>query len=85
MQIEYTSLNQSPPFKKGDIVELWIASTALRAEVHAVGEQDIDLIVTGSKNTADTSADWEPVSYKKKLSLFEMCVYCQAVERGGQA
>lgn len=72
-------------FRKGDIVELWISSTALRAEVQSVGENDIYLIVTGRKNISDASAEWEPVTYKKKLTVFEMLVYCQAVKRGERA
>lgn len=72
-------------FRKGDIVELWISSTALRAEVQSVGENDIYLIVTGRKNISDASAEWEPVTYKKKLTMFEMYVYCQAVKRGVRA
>lgn len=72
-------------FHKGDIVELWISSTALRAEVQSIGEHDIYLFVTGRKSISDASAEWEPVAYKKKLTLFEMYVYCQSVNRGESA
>ena len=68
-------------FQKGDHVELLIASTILRGVVESVAENTIYLTIEQRKNIADPVDAWEPFSYEKKLSLFEMRCYCQEVRR----
>lgn len=68
-------------YKKGDHVELLIASTLLRGVVESVAENTIYLTIEQRKNISDPADDWEPLSYEKKLSMFEMRCYCQEVRR----
>lgn len=68
-------------FKKGDHVELLIATTLLRGVVESVAEDAVYLTIEQRKNFSDPTDDWEPFSYEKKLSMFEMRCYCQEVRR----
>lgn len=73
--------NRQSDFRKGDHVNLLIASTLLRGVVDSVAEDSIYLTIEQRKNISDPVNAWEPIQYKKKLSLFEMRCYCQEVRR----
>ncbi len=73
--------NRQTDFKKGDHVELLIATTILRGVVESVAEDSIYLTIEQRKNLSDPVDAWDPVQYKKKLSLFEMRCYCHEVRR----
>ena len=77
----YERDDRQTDFKKGDHVELQIASTLLRGIIDSVAEDSIYLTIEQRKNLSDPDNTWEPVAYKKKLSLFEMYCYCQEVRR----
>ena len=68
-------------FQKGDHVELLIATTLLRGVIESVADYTVYLTIEQRKNISDPADAWEPVAYKKKLSLFETRCYCQEVRR----
>lgn len=68
-------------FKKGDHVKLLIATTLLSGVIESVADNAVYLTIEQRKNLSDPADAWEPFSYEKKLSLFEMRCYCQEVRR----